>query len=201
MVSTPVMVSRSGDSSSTESDYTIFVWRQKSVVQGRDTWPVLHVRDPEEPLPSRPSYQNPSFYMFMPKPLPPTPSRAGSGGDGHSTKSTRSKKTAKTEPQDTVPKFKKEFEKFHNENGVRTIMGDIGPVQNGKHYSALSSRDVRLMSNFISSNAVEEWLPSCVHVQEVCSQTRFHSNGCSSWTLWIWRTSQVRVVRSSDLVS
>lgn len=27
--------------------------------------------------------------------------------------------------------FKKEFERFHSENGVRTVMGSIGPVQNG----------------------------------------------------------------------
>lgn len=114
-----------------ESDYTIFVWRQKSVVPGRDSMPVLHVRNPEEPLPSPPAYQNMSFYMFKPKPAPPSPPRSGSSGDRRSTKSGRSKKTAKTEPEDNIPKHKKEFEKFHNENGVRTIMGDIGPVQNG----------------------------------------------------------------------
>ncbi len=47
-------------------------------------------------------------------------------------KSSRSRKTAKIEPEDHTPQFKKEFEKFHNENGVRTILGDIGPVQNGE---------------------------------------------------------------------
>ena len=35
------------------------------------------------------------------------------------------------EGDDAVPTFKKEFEKFHGENGVRTVMGSIGPVQNG----------------------------------------------------------------------
>lgn len=29
-------------------------------------------------------------------------------------------------------KHKKEFEAFHTSNGVRTITGSIGPVQNGK---------------------------------------------------------------------
>ena len=29
---------------------------------------------------------------------------------------------------DGVPKFKKEFDRFHNENGVRTVMGSVGPV-------------------------------------------------------------------------
>ena len=30
-----------------------------------------------------------------------------------------------------IPKHKLEFEKFHSENGVRTVMGSIGPVHNG----------------------------------------------------------------------
>ena len=42
-----------------------------------------------------------------------------------------SKKAAKAEKDDGVPNFKKEFERFHGENGVRTIMGSIGPVNNG----------------------------------------------------------------------
>ena len=37
----------------------------------------------------------------------------------------------KTEVKETIPDHKKEFEKFHSQNGVRTIMGGIGPVQNG----------------------------------------------------------------------
>ena len=56
-----------------------------------------------------------------------------SNGDQQSVKSSKSKKTAKTkgEERDPVPKHKKEFDKFHSENGVRTIQGNIGPVQNG----------------------------------------------------------------------
>lgn len=76
--------------------------------------------------------------MFKPRAVPPSPPRSGSGGDQRSLKSGKSKKTAKTEPEDTVPAFKKDFEKFHNENGVRTIMGDIGPVQNGASMGSLS---------------------------------------------------------------
>jgi hypothetical protein len=30
-----------------------------------------------------------------------------------------------------VPKHKYEFDKFHSENGVRTVIGSIGPVNNG----------------------------------------------------------------------
>lgn len=37
-----------------------------------------------------------------------------------------------SEEDDGVPKFKKEFLKFHNENGVKTIIGSIGPVKDGE---------------------------------------------------------------------
>lgn len=133
MVSTPLLRSSAHPAECRlESDYAIFVWRQKSSVQGQDAWPVLHARNPDEPLPPTSAYRNPSFFMFKPRTSPPSPPRSGSGGDQRSTKSGKSKKTAKTEPENTVPTFKKQFEKFHNENGVRTIMGDIGPVQNGE---------------------------------------------------------------------
>jgi len=33
---------------------------------------------------------------------------------------------------DGIPKLVKQFEKFHSQNGVRTVMGSIGPVENGK---------------------------------------------------------------------
>lgn len=111
------------------------MWRQKSIVPGQDTFPVLHVHNPEQPLPTPPTYRNPSFYMFKPKPVVVTPPHS-SGGDRRSVKSSRSRKTAKIEPEDHTPQFKKEFEKFHNENGVRTILGDIGPVQNGEQHRA-----------------------------------------------------------------
>lgn len=114
-----------------ESDYTIFVWRQKSVVQGRDSLPVLHVRDPDQPLPQPPAYQNASYYRFWPKQEASSPPSSRSNGDKQSIKSGKSKKTIKANPQDSVPKHKKEFDKFHSENGVRTISGNIGPVQNG----------------------------------------------------------------------
>jgi hypothetical protein len=33
---------------------------------------------------------------------------------------------------DGVPKFKKQFNRFHEENGVRTVLGTIGSAQNGR---------------------------------------------------------------------
>jgi hypothetical protein len=37
------------------------------------------------------------------------------------------------EERDGVPKLMKQFKKFHSENGVRTVIGSIGPVKNGEH--------------------------------------------------------------------
>lgn len=110
-----------------ESDYTIFVWRQKSTTPESDSWPVLHVRNPDEPLPSPPEYQNMSFYMFQPKSAPSSPVLASGNA-----KSSTPKKKKTADPRDATPQFKKDFERFHSENGVRTIKGTIGPVKDGK---------------------------------------------------------------------
>jgi hypothetical protein len=40
---------------------------------------------------------------------------------------------------DGVPKFKKQFNRFHEENGVRTVIGSIGSAQNGRLNSIFSS--------------------------------------------------------------
>jgi len=103
-----------------DGDYTIFQWRQS----GNSDPPTIYLRDPSEPLPSQSSYRNPTFYLFHPDytvPAQPSPQ--------HSTHSPRSKKKGNA-PNDAVPKHKKEFENFHTSNGVRTIVGTIGPVPN-----------------------------------------------------------------------
>ena len=118
---------------SVESDYRIFVWRQKSSSPNDDSFPVLHVRNPDDPLPAPPEYQNPSYYVFKTQSSPPTSSaRTRSRAERHSVRSSGSGTNSKlNDADDGVPKFKKEFEKFQNESGVRTIMGSIGPVNNG----------------------------------------------------------------------
>jgi hypothetical protein len=60
--------------------------------------------------------------------------------------SARSKKhsTPHHGPHDSVLKHKKEFEDFHTSNGVRTITGSIGPVQNG-------TRTISMVSSEMSS--------------------------------------------------
>lgn len=83
--------------------------------------PTLHLHNPAEHLPEPPAYQNPSFYLFQAhsEPVGRSPSRGSK------------KKAAKGVDKPFVPKLKKDFEKFHSENGVRTVMGSIGPVENG----------------------------------------------------------------------
>lgn len=142
-----------------DSDYTIFTWRlQSSDTLGsssssgflspqesqshRDVTPTLHLHNPTTPLPIAPSYTNPSYYSFKP---------AASSRRSHSSspkptsvaaKSKLSRKTTKSkatvgagtvlEEDDGIPVHKKKFDKFHSENGVRTVLGSIGPVKNGQ---------------------------------------------------------------------
>lgn len=106
------------------------MWRQKSATPDSDQSPVLYVRNPDEPLPVPPAYQNPSFYMFRRKPPVSSPPRSAKSS-AKSSKHTRKHQEGhhvKAEP----PKYKREFEQFHNENGVRTIIGGIGPVKHGR---------------------------------------------------------------------
>ncbi|KAG6378053.1 hypothetical protein JVT61DRAFT_13735 [Boletus reticuloceps] len=99
----------------------------------------LHVRDPAGQLPEPLAYQNPSFYMFHP-PRSISPR-------SHSRGSVKEKKPAQ---KPVVGQHRKEFEKFHSENGVRTVMGTIGPVDNGiSHSPALLARLTRIHISLI----------------------------------------------------
>ena len=121
---------------STDGDYVIFQWRQNGSTES----PTIYLKDPSEPLPSQSSYRNPSFYLFHPDhtvPVQPIPQSDAP--------SARSKK--RSSPHDGVPKHKKEFEDFHTSNGVRTIVGSIGPIKNGTRtttYSRTPSPDYRI---------------------------------------------------------
>jgi hypothetical protein len=104
-----------------DADYTIFQWRQS----GNTDSPTVYLRNPSEPLPSQSSYRNLSFYLF----------RSDHGGSArhssqHDSSSARSEKKRQGRQHGDVLKHKKEFEEFHTSNGVRTITGSIGPVQN-----------------------------------------------------------------------
>ena len=121
-----------------DSDYTIFNWRIKDSSAPN----TLHLRDPHAPLPAESSYRNPAFYLHR--------SAAGPGDGsvrgGSPRSSMRSKKSTKSHAKtnggvDGIMKHKKEFDDFHSANGVRTVMGSIGPVDDGKPYSPPLSCD------------------------------------------------------------
>lgn len=105
------------------------MWRQKSATPDSDQSPVLYVRNPDDPLPVPPAYQNASFYMFRPKLSAPSLPRSAKSS-AKSSKHTR-KQEEEAHAKVVPPKHKREFEQFHSENGVRTIMGGIGPVKRG----------------------------------------------------------------------
>lgn len=138
-----------------DADYTIFVWRMSELSPSGDDTPTIYLRNPSEPLPSDSSYQNPSYYFFRPH-RKAGPSHNGSRVEIPSVRSKRS--VAKTD-DDATPKHKKEFEKFHSENGVRTIVGSIGPVsdirmllKNGYRYVYIS-RKFAMRHGFIPADA------------------------------------------------
>ncbi|KAI0054002.1 hypothetical protein FA95DRAFT_1529844 [Auriscalpium vulgare] len=126
-----------------DSDYTIFIWRQSSSQDKSDS-PTIYLRDPSQPLPGPSSYRNPSFYLFRPG-FSNTPSQPSS----HRTASVKSKKSAKAhEVDDGVLKHKREFEAFHHSNGVRTVVGEIGPVPNVRMLLKTGYRHVYISRTF-----------------------------------------------------
>jgi len=116
-----------------DSDYAIFVWR---FTKGPD--PTLHVRDPNitlTPL-SAGEYVNHSYYAYKPAPLPAAVSSSSIKSKSKSRRSVRSMPNGKARSgigdpleEEGTPVHKKDFEKFHSENGVRTVIGQIGPVK------------------------------------------------------------------------
>ncbi|KAH6918297.1 hypothetical protein BKA70DRAFT_12675 [Coprinopsis sp. MPI-PUGE-AT-0042] len=151
--------------------------------------PTLHLFNPSSPLPPREAYHNPSFYLFHPSRAhllqALLPQAAGSGDQAPSSQlgagtsngvrraaSTKSKNTTKSigsgltkgviVPQQDgtgIPKLRKDFEKFHSENGVRTVVGSIGPVENVRmllkstHKHVYISRSFARKHGFIPSDS------------------------------------------------
>ncbi|KIL69977.1 hypothetical protein M378DRAFT_720434 [Amanita muscaria Koide BX008] len=117
--------------------------------------PTLHLHDPSLPLPSLSEYQNSAYYVFRMR-----IARAGSPGRPTSlAKSKRSHGSGKSnnnheldgtgsQPNDGVPAFKREFEKFHSENGVRTVVGNVGPVKNVRMLLKSGYRHVYMSRKF-----------------------------------------------------
>lgn len=133
-----------------ESDYAIFTWRMKpdttatshdqpTLIPPPAPTPTLFLAEPGVALPGHNDYQNPSFYAFRPK-AHHHHTRSGSpdgiNGRPKSVRSVRSRRSTKHgsvigEPEDYKEEYKYQFNKFHTENGVRTVTGKIGPVEGG----------------------------------------------------------------------
>ncbi|KAJ3517407.1 hypothetical protein NLJ89_g524 [Agrocybe chaxingu] len=114
--------------------------------------PTLHLHDPQKPLPNPPEYLNPSYYVFHPSRAHPPVMRRSPAPSRASTR--RSKKGRSNggldddSEEDGVPKFKKQFDRFHSENGVRTVIGSIGPVQNVRMLLKSGYRHVYISRKF-----------------------------------------------------
>ncbi|KAF9053950.1 hypothetical protein BDZ89DRAFT_1098367 [Hymenopellis radicata] len=127
-----------------DSDYTIFVWRlQQQFTSDHEpstssVAPVNGISPPQHytciiprTTPNPPAYMNAAYYLFHPSrvtlQVPKSPSPRPHSMKSHKTKaSRRTNHSAALSDDDGIPKFRKDFEKFHSENGVRTVTGNIG---------------------------------------------------------------------------
>ncbi|OBZ69081.1 hypothetical protein A0H81_10747 [Grifola frondosa] len=129
-----------------ESDYTIFMWRQKSTTPNSDSWPALHIRNPDEPLPRRQHIRTPPNSSVSSPRLP-------IAADGTSSRSARSRKSQQgAKAEDKTPKYKQDFEKFQSENGVRTVLGSIGPINNVRMLLRNGYRHIYMSRKFAIQN-------------------------------------------------
>ncbi|KAJ6497066.1 hypothetical protein C8R47DRAFT_1184388 [Mycena vitilis] len=143
-----------------DADYTIFVWRQQqppsdtastSAAIDQVETPTLYLHDPLAPLPVPPAYLNAAYYLFQPSHAQPPSGSVSSSPRPRSSKSRKtkgSKRGTLAPVDDGIPAFKKEFEKFHGENGVRTVLGQIGPVANVRMLLKAGYRHVYISRKF-----------------------------------------------------
>lgn len=162
----------------------------ESVPKERPT-PTLHLHNHAQPLPRPTAYRNPSYYLFQPSHAAPyarsTRSPAPSRGSKRSKKSKNVYTDDGEEEDDGIPKHKKEFERFHSENGVRTVLGSIGPVQNGTHYFQWFNITLCQWETVFSSDAAESGVSTRLHFAQVCNQARLHPCRRCARELWIRR--------------
>ncbi|QRV99892.1 hypothetical protein RhiJN_27911 [Ceratobasidium sp. AG-Ba] len=115
-----------------DADYAILLWKSSSgSVDDSLHVPTLHLHDPEVPFPAPGSYRNPSFYAFRHGAM--DGGAESIAGRSRKTKGSRKAKSVKSqlsESSDGLAKHKRDFLSFHAENGVRTVHGKIGPVDN-----------------------------------------------------------------------
>ncbi|KAG8746907.1 hypothetical protein FRC10_003078 [Ceratobasidium sp. 414] len=114
-----------------DADYAILLWKASSGSTD-DTLhvPTLHLHDLDTPFPAPGCYRNPSFYAFRHGAMD---GGAESIAGSKKTKGSRKAKSVRSqisESSDGLAKHKRDFLTFHAENGVRTVHGKIGPVDN-----------------------------------------------------------------------
>lgn len=126
-----------------DQDYTIFAWRcqQRPLLPPESSGssscrhPTLHLHNPAESLPAASEYRNASYYLFLPSHacVPYIQLQTGATSSTRSGKSPYSLNLGKlkaSSDENAGSVFKRNFEKFHAHNGVRTVFGSIGPVKN-----------------------------------------------------------------------
>lgn len=159
------------------SKFTLSQYLIQSPQNKGNNTPTLHLHDPRRRLPSPPEYCNPSHYVFQVQARQAEVQSQRSGGSvkrkDSPVPSAKSKKGKvigledDSSEDDTLPKFKKQFNRFHEENGVRIVVGSIGPVQNGG--LSLFHSTINHYNTFIvrSSNVTEGRLPPCLHFSQI----------------------------------
>ncbi|KAL4074042.1 hypothetical protein V8B97DRAFT_1865876 [Scleroderma yunnanense] len=135
-----------------DNDYTIFVWRQKSVPKTTSNTSVdnqitLHVHDPSGQLPESSEYRNPAFYLFQSSRVAP-PSLLHVADSGNPRKIKGRQRSDPGTDETSVAKHRRDFEKFHGENGVRIVEGSIGPVDNVRMLLKKGYRHVYMSRKF-----------------------------------------------------
>lgn len=162
-----------------DSDYTILTWRQKQASSDSDTVGMaLFLHNPSLPLPQPPAYTNPSYYLFKRVASMSPKARSVSTNGARSIHSRKSRKSVRSVGSGMlddggVPKYKKDFFKTHNQNGVRTVIGTIGPVKGSKCH-VLVSLSIKGSQGCCSANASQERLPTRLHLQILCTEVRLH---------------------------
>ncbi|KJA27015.1 hypothetical protein HYPSUDRAFT_132048 [Hypholoma sublateritium FD-334 SS-4] len=157
-----------------DADYSIFAWRQQQQpahgpaspvasssrtpppppppVPANPATPTLHLHDPAAALPVPPAYRNPAYYTFQaaraaaltPPRRSPAPSRTSTGGGSRKGRDGERNGAGAA----AVPKFKTQFDRFHSENGVRTVTGQIGPVKDVRMLLKAGYRHVYVARKF-----------------------------------------------------
>ncbi|GAB1517890.1 hypothetical protein RhiTH_000945 [Rhizoctonia solani] len=114
-----------------DADYSILLWKASSASTDSTTLhvPTLHLHDPATSFPPAGTYRNPAFYAFKHLDLPESTiaGKKSKKGSSNKAKSVRSQMSGSS---DGLIKHKRDFLNFHAENGVRTVHGKIGPVDN-----------------------------------------------------------------------